>query len=147
MYELLQSAADRTPSDNYAGSWVTMKSRGAIAFGWLSFLEYSGVVLSDASFFQKGIAANPNSAVPGYILGSLAWFSIPWALATTAGLTALALQGTSSAFPALTTEQVSAGLVLPYAAQALLGVGGSVAVLLLMFLSSTSAISSQLIGE
>lgn len=42
--------------------------------------------------------------------------------------------------------EVSAGLVLPYAAQAILGKGGSAAVLLLMFLSSTSAISAQLIA-
>lgn len=37
-------------------------------------------------------------------------------------------------------------LVLPYAAEAVLGKGGAAAVLLLMFLSCTSAISAQLVG-
>lgn len=118
--------------------------------GWLSFLEYVGVVFNDASFHQKGIAASPEATVPGYILGSLSWFSIPWVLASTAGLIALALETTSPSFPTypnrMSESEVSAGLVLPYAAQALLGKNGSAAVLLLMFMSSTSAISAQLIA-
>lgn len=44
MYDLLTQAAIDNPSENYAGSWVTGKSLGAIKFGWLSFLEYLGVV-------------------------------------------------------------------------------------------------------
>lgn len=104
----------------------------------------------DASFHQKGIAASPSATVPGYILGSLSWFSLPWCLATTAGLVALSLETTSPSFPTypnkMTTEQVSSGLVLPYAAQAILGKGGSAGVLLLMFMSSTSAISAQLMA-
>lgn len=113
-------------------------------------MEYTGVTSMDASFHQKGIAANPSATVPGYVIGSLAWFSIPWTLATTAGLVALALETTSPTFPTfpnrMTADEVSAGLVLPYAAQAILGKGGSAAVLLLMFMSSTSAISAQLIA-
>lgn len=150
MYDLLVATARSNPSPNYEGSWLTLKSRGAIKFGWLSFLEYTGVVFNDASFHQKGIAANPSAAVPGYVLGSLSWFSLPWVLATTAGLVALALEQTSPAFPTypnkMSSDEVSAGLVLPYAAQAILGKGGSAGVLLLMFMSSTSAISAQLIA-
>lgn len=150
MWQLLQEAAARAPSENYAGSYLTLKSRGAIRFGWLSFLEYTGVVFNDASFSQKAIAAALSAVVPGYILGSLSWFSIPWALATTAGLVALALEQTSPAFPTfpnrMSASEVSAGLVLPYAAKAILGTGGSAAVLLLMFMSATSAISAQLIA-
>lgn len=150
MYNLLQQAAAKNPSDNYQGSFLTLKSLGAIKFAWLSFLEYLGVVFNDASFHQKGIAANPSATVPGYVVGSLSWFTIPWTLATTAGLVALALETVSPTFPTfpnrMTSEEVSAGLVLPYAAQAILGKGGSAAVLLLMFMSSTSAISSQLIA-
>lgn len=150
MWQLLQEAAARNPSENYQGSYTTLKSRGAIQFGWLSFLEYTGVVFNDASFHQKGLAAGPSAVVPGYLIGSLSWFSIPWALATTAGLAALALETTSTSFPTfprrMTASEVSAGLVLPYAANAVLGSGGSAAVLLLMFMSSTSAISAQLIA-
>lgn len=150
MYDLLVGAAQKNPSPNYQGSFVTGKSLESIKFAWLSFLEYTGVVFNDASFHQKGIAANPSATVPGYVIGSLSWFSLPWTLATTAGLVAIALETTSPSFPTypnpMSTEEVSAGLVLPYAAQALLGKGGSAAVLLLMFMSSTSAISAQLIA-
>lgn len=150
MYDLLTQAARTNPSANYEGSWITIKSLGAIKFAWLSFMEYTGVTSMDASFHQKGIAANPAATVPGYVIGALAWFSIPWTLATTAGLVALALETTSPSFPTfpnkMSANEVSAGLVLPYAAQAMLGTGGSAAVLLLLFMSSTSAISAQLIA-
>ncbi|MCO5581050.1 hypothetical protein L7F22_034925 [Adiantum nelumboides] len=121
MYRLLQQAAAKNPSDNYQGSFTTLKSLGAIKFAWLSFLEYLGVVFNDASFHQKGIAANPSATVPGYVIGSLSWFTIPWTLATTAGLVALALETVSPTFPTfpsrMSKEEVSAGLVLPYAAR------------------------------
>lgn len=70
-------------------------------------------------------------------------------LATTMGLVAIALENTPS-FPTyprrMNARETSAGLVLPYAAQTILGKGGAAAVLLLMFMSCTSSISSQLIG-
>ncbi|PWN44394.1 putative DUR3-urea permease [Ceraceosorus guamensis] len=150
MWELLTEAGNKNPSANYNGSFLTMKSIGGIEFQWLSLLEYTGVVFNDASFHQKALAAGPDTVVPGYLLGSLSWFSIPWALATTAGLSALALETTSPAFPTyprrMSESEVSAGLVLPYAANAVLGKGGSAGVLLLMFMSSTSAVSAQLIA-
>ncbi len=70
MWDLLQAAAAR---NNYEaptkdGSYVTIKSLGALKFAWLSILEYTGVVFLDNSFHQKGIASDPVSAVPGYIL-------------------------------------------------------------------------------
>lgn len=46
----------------------------------------------------------------------------------------------------MTAKEVSAGLALPYAGKAILGKGGSAAVLLLMFMSTTSAISAQLVA-
>lgn len=84
-----------------------------------------------------------------YILGGLSWIAMPFTLATTAGLAAVALEHTPSfpTFPRrMTAAEVGAGLVLPYAASAVLGKGGAGAVLLLMFMSCTSAISAQLIG-
>ncbi|KAL9939634.1 hypothetical protein V8E36_001451 [Tilletia maclaganii] len=152
MWELLLQASERGsgPSGNFAASFLTVKSIGAIKFGLLSFLEYTGVVFNDASFHQKGIAAAPKSAVRGYFIGGLSWFSIPFCLASTAGLAALALEQTSDKFPTfpnrMSTAEVNAGLVLVYAAQAVLGVGGSAAVLLLMFMSVTSSISAQLVA-
>lgn len=65
------------------------------------------------------------------------------------GLAALALE-TNPAFPTFPNRMpdadVSAGLVLPYAAVALLGKGGAVATLLIVFMAVTSATSSELIA-
>lgn len=65
------------------------------------------------------------------------------------GLTALAMENTPW-FPTypdrMSDADVSAGLVLPYAAVALLGKGGAVATLLIVFMAVTSATSSQLIA-
>ena len=61
------------------------------------------------------------------------------------GLAALALE-TNPVFPTFPNRMdpadVSAGLVLPYAAVALLGKGGAVATLLIVFMAVTSAMSS-----
>lgn len=63
------------------------------------------------------------------------------------GLAALSLQNTPY-FPVETMDEasISAGLTLPYAAVALLGSGGAVATLLLVFMAVTSAFSAQLIA-
>lgn len=65
------------------------------------------------------------------------------------GLACLALE-TNPVFPTfpnrMDPDDVSAGLVLPYAAVALLGKGGAVATLLIVFMAVTSAMSSELIA-
>jgi Na+/proline symporter len=74
--------------------------------------------------------------------------SIPFCLATTFGLVGRALE-TSPSYPTypslLSKEQYAAGLALPYAAQALMGRGGAVAILLQIFMAATSAFSSDLV--
>lgn len=47
-------------------------------------------------YYNKAIAASPVHAFPGYILGGLSWFAIPWLTATTMGLSALALESVSA---------------------------------------------------
>jgi Na+/proline symporter len=102
-----------------------------------------------ADYFELAIAASPAHALPGYLLGGLCWFAIPWLTATTMGLTALAMENNPS-FPTypdrMADADVSAGLVLPYAAVALLGKGGAIGTLLIIFMAVTSATSSQLIA-
>lgn len=81
-----------------------------------------------------GIASDPASTVPGYVLGGLSWYTMPFAfaLATTMGLVAVALEN-APAFPTyprrMNATETGAGLVLPYAAQTILGTGGAGAVL------------------
>lgn len=65
------------------------------------------------------------------------------------GLAALALE-TNPVFPTypnrMSPHDVSAGLVLPYAATALLGKGGAYATLLIVFMAVTSAMSAELVA-
>lgn len=88
-------------------------------------------------YYNKAIAASPVSALPGYVMGGLSWFAIPWLCATTMGLAALALEG-NPVFPTypnrMSNLDVTAGLVLPNAAVALLGKGGAAATFLLIFM-------------
>lgn len=65
------------------------------------------------------------------------------------GLTALALENNpvSPTYPEpIPVEDLTAGLVLPYAAMAILGQGGAAATLLLVFMAVTSASSAELIA-
>lgn len=41
-------------------------------------------------YWQSAIAAKPSAAHTGYLLGGIMWFCIPFTLATTMGLAALA---------------------------------------------------------
>ena len=86
------------------------------------------------------IAAKPTSTVKGFLLGGACWFAIPFTLATTMGLTAVALDVD------LTPEQVQLGLVVPAAATALMGEVGAIMVLTMLFMAVTSAGSAELIA-
>ena len=103
----------------------------------------------DTGFWQKGFSADVAAAVPGYILGGVASFSVPWAFGTVVGLAALALEKTPSwpTYPnPMTAEEVGASLVLPYVAQTVAGKGGAAAILLIIFMSCTSIASAQMIA-
>jgi urea-proton symporter len=72
-------------------------------------------------------------------------FAIPFTLATTLGLAAVALRGHPD-MPALSPADVSAGLPASAAAAALLHSSGAAAMLILLFLAVTSAASAELIA-
>lgn len=103
----------------------------------------------DTGFFAKAFSAAPQAVVPGYIVGGIAYFAIPWCLGTIMSFAALGLENTP-AFPTfpnrMSTTEVSNGLVLPYAAVAIAGSGGAAAVLLIIFMAVTSTISAQVIA-
>ncbi|KAK2015817.1 sodium symporter family protein [Colletotrichum eremochloae] len=150
VYDLLVEAALRHPvSGNAEGSYLTMRSQGGVEFFVINIVGNFGTVFLDNGYYNKAIAASPVHALPGYILGGLSWFAIPWLTATTMGLSALALES-SPRFPTfpnrMTDADVSAGLALPYAAVALLGKGGAAATLLMIFMAVTSASSAELIA-
>lgn len=150
VYDLLVAAAERHPvSGNAGGSYLTMQSTEGAIFFVINIVGNFGTVFCDNGYFNKAISASPASALPGYVLGGLSWFAIPWLCATTMGLACLALE-TNPAFPGFPSRMsdldVEAGLVLPNAAVALLGKGGAACTLVLIFMAVTSATSAELIA-
>lgn len=146
---LLKAAADHPVEGNSGGSYLTMKSSEGAIFFVINIVGNFGTVFLDNGYYNKAIAASPVHALPGYIMGGISWFAIPWLCATTMGLAAIALEG-NPVFPTypnrMDAADVSAGLVLPYAAVAILGSGGAVCTLLIVFMAVTSASSAELIA-
>ncbi|GAA5851388.1 hypothetical protein JCM3766R1_000619 [Sporobolomyces carnicolor] len=159
MYELLKEAALRTPVDgNAEGSYLTMKSNSGMLFAASTIATgFSGVFL-DQGYWQRAIASRPETttkALPGDLdltlerVAGACTFGIPFMFGTTLGLAGRALMSNPSfpTFPyALSSSQVSAGLVAPAAAATLLGKAGSIAMLVVVFMASTSATSAELIA-
>ncbi|KAL0312349.1 UNVERIFIED_CONTAM: Urea-proton symporter DUR3 [Sesamum radiatum] len=125
---------------NYKGSYVTMLSSGGLVFGIINIVGNFGTVFVDNGYWVSAIAARPSSTHKGYLLGGLVWFAVPFSLATSLGLGALALD-----LP-ITATEASHGLVPPATAIALMGKGGSVLLLTMLFMAVTSAGSSELIA-
>lgn len=138
-------AAERHPvAGNAGGSYLTMQSREGAIFFVINIVGNFGTVFMDNGYYNKAIAASPVHALPGYVAGGLSWFAIPWLTATTMGLAALALED-NPVFPTyphrMAPADVTAGLVLPDAAVAILGKGGAAASLLLVFMVSSTEYS------
>jgi len=158
MYDKLAAAADLRPVmeptfhpggadpgdsstwGNAMGAYLTMASVGGLIFGVINIVGNFGTVFVDQAYWQRAIAAQPSSTVRGFLLGGMCWFSIPFTLATTMGLTAVAL-GVS-----LTPEQVQLGLTVPAAASVMMGEVGAIMVLVMLFMAVTSAGSAELIA-
>lgn len=127
-------------SGNYKGSYLTMLSSGGLVFGIINIVGNFGTVFVDNGYWVSAIAARPSSTHKGYLLGGLVWFAVPFSLATSLGLGALALD-----LPINATE-AGRGLVPPATAIALMGKGGSILLLTMLFMAVTSAGSSELIA-
>ncbi|KPM46492.1 Urea active transporter [Neonectria ditissima] len=152
MWELLKAAAEIRPVEgNAGGELLTMRSfyGGLVGLIFLGGGFSATVDSQDADggqrLFQKAIAADPKSTVAGYLLGSLCWFTIPFCIATTFGLGGAALEHTPAwpTYPTpLSAVEINSALIMPYTAYTIMGKGGVVAVLLMVFQAITSAMSS-----
>jgi SSS family transporter len=141
MFEKLTSAAALKPVEgNSAGSYLTLASTGALIFGIINIVGNFGTVFVDQAYWQRAIAAGTRSVFRGFLLGGLAWFAIPFSLATTLGLAAVAIN------LQLTPEQTSMGLVAPNAASSIMGDVGAILILTILFTAVTSAGSAELIS-
>lgn len=141
MYDKLSSASVLQPVEgNVLGSFLTLASIGALIFGVINIVGNFGTVFVDQSYWQRAIAARPKAATGGFIIGGLAWFAIPFTLATTLGLAAVATGVT------LTEDEIGLGLVAPTAAADLMGDLGAILILTIIFTAVTAAGSSQLVS-
>ena len=141
MFEKLSQASLLNPVEgNSFGSYLTLASIGALIFGIINIVGNFGTVFVDQSYWQKAIASRPKAATGGFILGGLAWFAIPFTLATTLGLAAISTGIT------LNENEIGLGLVAPTAAANLMGDFGAILFLTIIFTAVTAAGSSQLVS-
>ena len=143
MYENLICAAHRQPAGDIWGTWnskgqyATMRSSGGLMFGIINTVGNFGTVFVDQSYWQGAIACKPSATYRGYLLGGMAWFAIPFAMATSLGLAGRALD-----LP-ITAGESGSGLVPPAVAVHLFGAGGAFLVAFQLFLAITSTANSE----
>lgn len=141
VWEKLKSVVEIDPVEgNRGGSYLTMLSRNGLFFGLTNIVGNFGTVFVDQSYWQSAIAATPSASWKGYLLGGLCWFSIPFSLATSLGLASVALS-----LP-ITGEEAGKGLVPPAVAEHLLGKGGAVLILIMLFMAVTSTGAAEQIA-
>ncbi|KAI0087698.1 Sodium:solute symporter family-domain-containing protein [Irpex rosettiformis] len=150
LYDLLIQAGEENPvPGNQQGSFLTMKSNSGLIFGAITIMTGFSGVFCDQGYWQRAIASAPETTTKAYMLGGLSWFAVPWAFASCLGLAARALLHNPK-FPTypnpLSASQVSAGLAAPAAATVIMGQGGAIAILLVVFMAVTSAASAELIA-
>merc|ERR1719469_203924 len=127
-------------SFNRGGSYLTMLSVSGLEFGVINIVGNFGTVFCDQSYWQSAIAASPASAHKGYLLGGLVWFTIPFALATSLGLAGNALN------VKLDSTEAGRGLVPPAAATVMMGKGGGIFMIIMLFMAITSTGSAECIA-
>ncbi|PXF45390.1 Urea-proton symporter DUR3 [Gracilariopsis chorda] len=141
VWERLNLVSAAAPvKQNYNGSYLTMLSRNGLFFGLTNIVGNFGTVFVDQSYWQSAIAATPTASWKGYLLGGLCWFAIPFSLATSLGLASVALS-----LP-LTAKEAGKGLVPPAVAVHLLGTGGAVLILIMLFMAVTSTGAAEQIA-
>ncbi|QGI81266.1 unnamed protein product [Fusarium fujikuroi] len=125
LYDLVVAAqSNHVVEGNYEGSLLTMTSQQGIYFAIILLTSNFGAVVMDTGYFLKAFAASPSAVVPGYVLGGISYFSIPWSLGTIVGMASLGLEALPifPTYPRLMTgAEVTNGLALPYVAVAVAG--------------------------
>lgn len=141
VYDKLKQVAFYAPvKDNREGSYLTMFSRNGFFFGLVNLIGSFGTVFIDQSYWQSAIAATPSASWKGYLLGGLCWFAIPFSLATSLGLAAVA-----RSLP-ISDNEADRGLVPPAAAIDLMGTGGASVILVMIFMAVVSSGAAEQIA-
>lgn len=149
MWDLLNEIQEIHPAPS-ADSYLTWHNPLMFLISWSVCIGGFASVFGDPSYGQKAIASSPNAVVTGYIMGAVCWMIIPIAIGLSSGLVSRVLSGTYEGFKtypnALTEDQVSSGMTLFFAMDAILGKSGAAAGALMLFMSVTSAMSAELVA-
>lgn len=147
LWDLLQSQTGAYGAKD--GSYLTMQSGQGLILGVVILVSGFGSVFVDPSYGQKAIAGEPNAVINGYFFGAFAWFSIPLGLCATMSYVAIALSETQywPVSGGVTAYQINNALILPLAAQAVMGKGGAAAIILMVFMAVTSSFSAEIIAH
>lgn len=138
-FEPRKYACGPIPGNN-SGTYLTMLSSGGLMFGIINIVGNFGTVFVDNSYWMTAIASRPSAAAKGYMLGGICWFSIPFSLATSLGLTSAALM-----LP-ITSGEAGSGLVPPAVADHLMGGAGGILILIMLFMAITSTGAAESIA-
>ncbi|XBW36221.1 hypothetical protein QEN19_001802 [Hanseniaspora menglaensis] len=152
VYEALKTASAKNPvSGNKNGEMLTFHSKSSFIFFVINIAGNFGTVFLDQGYWNKAIStsAENGQVFYGYYLGFVAWMVIPLAMGTGAGLVCKALE-LSPKFPTypnpMSSDQVSAGFVVPFMAQTLLGKNGAYAIMIMLISCFSSALSGELVA-
>ncbi len=113
---------------------LTMASIPGLFFGMINIIGNFGTVFVDQAYWQRAIASKDNAASKAYIYGGIAWFAIPFAIATFMGVSAAGL--------GITVDSPDA--VAPEMAAHLLGSVGSILFLTMLFMAVMSTGAAEL---
>ncbi|MCK0471794.1 sodium:solute symporter family protein [Halalkalibacter sp. APA_J-10(15)] len=113
---------------------LTMASIPGLLFGMINIIGNFGTVFVDQSYWQRAIASKDSAASKAYIYGGIAWFAIPFSIATFLGVTAAGL-GIN-----VTDPDASAPLMAAH----LLGTVGSILFLVMLFMAVMSTGAAEL---
>ncbi|OES44794.1 sodium:solute symporter family protein [Domibacillus iocasae] len=127
VYDGLQNMGD-------SATMLTMASVPGLMFGMINIIGNFGTVFVDQAYWQRAIASTDSAASKAYIYGGIAWFSIPFAIATFLGVSAA---GLGIAVP-------TPDAVAPLMAAELLGTAGSILFLAMLFMAVMSTGAAEL---
>ncbi|CAH1779211.1 unnamed protein product [Owenia fusiformis] len=133
------------PVGNYDQSYLTIISSGGLMFAIITVVLAFGGIFGDQSYWQSSVAAKPIDGMWGFMVGGIVWFSIPFVLATSFGLSYLAVENWQDT-PILSPLEIEQGLVVPAMAQAILGKTGEYVTFLFILMAIMSTGSAEVVA-
>ncbi|XP_012934693.1 uncharacterized protein LOC101856080 [Aplysia californica] len=134
------------PADNEENNFLTFWSADSMVWAVQGVFVAASVTFCDQASWQSRIAAKPMQGVLGFFFATFIWFAIPATLGTTSGIVYLAYSSGGNNTLALSDDDINAGLVTPYIAQAALGRGGGIMILIMFTMLMMATGSGEVMG-